>query len=511
MLLGTLAFAGAIALGAPDGGAGAAAAPPGPAHASGDASAVAVVSGGLERDALWARKPATPRSVDGALVVEGQRTVLWAPVELGSGDFTATCELMIPELSASGAGVRIDGSVFGVDGPGGELYTGGPMFSGGAMAIPESGGKVRAGVPFEVKVSRAGEWIECVVNGEMVMRTQVGAAPIGRIGLWAGRGAIAVGSFKVEGSFRKTAPAEIVWSAGGETWDEVSLPAVAALADGKLLVSGVAVRSDEQGKDVRRVLVRARDGSGAWGQSRPAGPEDLSGSDATLIADGGTAHLLVQAGPTIRSMQSSDGGGSWSTPKEVALPSPRSRLAGHGIRVQVESGALLCVPVSVPIEGGGKSVALLRSTDGGASWIAGGAVVEPVDAPAVVGLGSGKVAIIGVRPSMEGRWIWMSEDSGATWGAPMRCGGLDPGTTRACAWRQPDGSLRLSESARRAPNALRIWRSDDGGATWTEQAPLQHTPAGACAVAVAPDGAAWIAHEGGDFARREHVMARKVQ
>ena len=510
MLLGTLACAGAIALSAPDGGDRAAAAP-GAARAPGDTAAVAVVAGGVERDALWARKPATPRSVDGALVVEGQRTVLWAPVEPGTGDFTATFELMLPELSASGAGVRIDGSVFGVDGPNGEMYTGGPMFSGGAMAIPESGGKVRAGVPFEVKVSRTGEWIECLVNGEMVMRTQVGAAPVGKIGIWAGRGAIAVGSFKVEGSFRRTAPAEIVWSAGGEVWDEVSLPAAAALADGRLLVSGIAVRSDEQGKDVRRVLVRARDGSGAWGQSRPAGPDDLSGNDATLIADAGTAHLLVQAGPSLKAIQSADGGGSWSAPKDVALPSPRSRLAGHGIRVQVESGALLCVPVSVPVEGGGRSVALVRSTDGGASWVAGGPVVEPVDAPAVVGLGGSKVAIIGVRPNMDGRWIWTSEDAGATWGAPMKCAGLDPGTTRACAWRQPDGSLRLSESARRPPNALRIWRSDDGGATWTEQAPLQQTPAGACGVAVAPDGTAWIAHEGGDFARREHVIARKVQ
>ena len=68
----------------------------------------------------------------------------------------------------------------------------------------------------------------------------------------------------------------------------------------------------------------------------------------------------------------------------------------------------------------------------------------------------------------------------------------------------------LVESARRVPNSLRRWRSDDGGATWIEQLPVQMTPAGACAVAVAPDGSAWIAHEGGDFARREQVLVRKA-
>ena len=82
---------------------------------------------------------------------------------------------------------------------------------------------------------------------------------------------------------------------------------------------------------------------------------------------------------------------------------------------------------------------------------------------------------------------------------------------RACVWRQPDGALMLVESARRVPNALRRWRSDDGGASWIEQMPLQMTPAGACAVAVAPDGTAWLAHEGGDFARREHVLVRTLR
>ncbi len=518
-VLGPLACAGALALGgaAYDGGSAVpvarGAAAPAEAAAASDApapAALSVVSGGVERDAIWMRKPGSVRSVDGAIVVEGARTVLWAPVEPGRRDFTATFELLLPELAASGAGIRMDSSVFGIDGPGGELYTSGPLFSGGATAIPDSAGKVRSGVPFEVRVSREGEWLECLVNGERVMRTQVGTAPVGRIGIWAGRGAIAVGSFVVSGVDQRAAAADAVWSAGGEAWDEVSLPAIAALADGTLLVSGSAVRSDEQGKDVRRIVVRARNAAGQWGDSRVAGLEDLAGSDSTLIADGGAAHLIVQSGGAIKCMRSTDGGASWSAPTDLQLPSSRSRLAGHGIRVPVEGGAALCVPVTVPVEGGGRSVALLRSTDGGSTWVAGAPLVEASDAPALVDLGKGKVAVIGVRPQMEGRWIWTSDDAGMTWGAPLACGGLDPGTMRACAWRQPDGALMLVESARRVPNSLRRWRSDDGGTTWIEQLPVQMTPAGACAVAVAADGAAWMAHEGGDFARREHVLVRKA-
>lgn len=474
----------------------------------GSAPVTGVVVGGAERDGLWARKPDPVRSIDGAMVVEGPRTVLWAPIDLGRGDFAASFELMMPELSASGAGVRVDSSVFGIDGPGGELYTSGPLFSGGTTAIADSAGTVRAGVAFEVKVVRTGAWIDCLVNGERLMRTEVGDAPVGRIGIWAGRGAVAVGAFAVEGTGRRVAPPTVVWSAGGDVWDEVSLPAIAALADGTLVVAGSGVRSDEQGKDVRRVLVRARGASGTWGESRAVGPGDLGGSDAALVADAGAAHLLVQAGSALKCMQSADAGATWSAPKDVTLPSPRSRLAGHAVRVPAEGGAVLCVPVTVPIEGGGRSVALMRSTDAGATWVAGNAVVEAVEAAAVVSLGGSRVGLIGVRPNAEGRWMWTSDDSGATWGAPMSCTGLEPGTMRACAWRQPDGSLWLAESARRAPNALRRWRSDDGGTTWTEQLPVQQTPAGACAVAVAPDGTPWIAHEGGDFARREHVLVR---
>ena len=267
-----------------------------PAVATAAPARAIVVTGGTERDALWARKPATLRTSDGALVIEGTRTVLWAPVEPGREDFTATFELMLAQLSGSGAGVRLDSSVFGLDGPGEELYTAGPLFSGGGAPIPESGGKVRAGVPVEVVVVRTGEWIECRVNGETVMRSQVGVAPIGRIGIWAGRGAVAVGSFVVDGARTRAIPADPVWSAGGDVWDEVSLPSIAALGDGTLLASGSGVRSDEQGKDVRRILVRSRDASGTWGESRVAGPDDLPGSDSTLIADEGAVHLMVQSG-----------------------------------------------------------------------------------------------------------------------------------------------------------------------------------------------------------------------
>lgn len=479
------------------------------------AAPVAVVAGGQALDAAWSQRPKVLRQADGGLVVEGDRTVLWAPMELGREDFTARFELLLPALSGAGAGVRIDSSVFCIDGRGGEFHCAGPMFGGGSRAIAGSGGKVRAGVPFEILVTRSGAWIEFAANGELIMRAQVGTAPLGRIGIWGGRGAIAVGSFAMTGMGRRAADVDALWSAGAEVWDDVSLPAIAALPDGSLMVSASAVRSDEEGKDVRRIVVRTRDAGGEWGASRAAGPDDLAGGDSSLIADSGDALLLVQADAALKCMRSSDGGASWSVPRDVQLPWERSRLAGHGIRVPAEGGAVLCVPVTVPmlapVDGGGRSVALLRSVDGGTNWSVGATPVEAVEAPALVGLGGSRLAMIGVRPKMDGCWIWTSDDAGATWGAPLKCAGLDPGTTRACVWRGADGSLWLSESARRVPHALRRWRSDDGGSTWLEQLPIQLTPAGACAVAVAPDGAVWVAHEGGDFARREHVLVRSVR
>lgn len=477
-------------------------APPGPVN---------VVSGGSVSDGIWSRRPDALRSIEGAVVVEGGRTVLWAPVDLGRADFRITCELLVPELTSSGAGVRIDTSVFGIDGPGGELYTVGPLFSGGASPVQDSAGKVRAGVPCEVTVSRSGEWLECLVNGERVVRSQVGDGPIGRVGLWGGRGSLAVGSFAVHGAGTRYGVPEMLWSAGGDVWDEIVLPSLAALADGRMVVSGSAVRSDEAGKDVRRILLRVRGHDGTWSGAREDPNAGIPGSDAILLTDGPTVIMVVQSGPALTAMRSDSAGQEWSEPKALPLPSARSRLAGHGIRVHVGARALLCVPVSAELEGGGRSVALMRSEDGGATWAAGATVVEPAEAPAIIDLGDGRVGLIAVRPDMAGRWMWTSDDGGATWGAPWACSGLDPGMTRACAWRHADGAMWLVESARRVPNALRRWRSDDGGRTWLEQMPIQQTPAGACSVARGADGAVWIAHEGGDFARREHVILRKVQ
>jgi hypothetical protein len=470
-----------------------------------------VVHGGVVHEGVWSRKPDAARSIEGAVVVEGARTVLWAPVDLGREDFVVRCELLMTELAASGAGLRIDMSVFGIDGPEGQLYTGGPLFSGGAMPIAESAGKVKAGVPCEVTVSRSGQWMDCSVNGERVIRAQVGEAQLGRIGIWGGRGAVAVGSFVVQGEIGRHAAPEVLWSAGGDVWDEVVLPSAAMLGDGTVVVSASAVRSDDAGKDVRRILLRVRGSDGVWAEPREDGNAGVPGSDSSLIADGAALHLLVQSGSVLKAMRSGSGGKEWSEPKDVALPSPKGRLAGHGVRIEADGRAMVCVPVSTELEGGGRSVAVMRSADGGASWVAGAALVEPAEAPAMVDLGDGKLGLIAVRPEMAGRWMWTSDDGGATWGAPWSCGGLEPGTTRACAWRQPDGVMWLAESARRAPNALRRWRSDDGGRTWLEQMPVQQTPAGACAVARGADGAVWLVHEGGDFARREHVLVRKIK
>jgi hypothetical protein len=472
---------------------------------------VNVVSGGSVRDGIWSRRPDALRSIEGAVVVEGERTVLWAPLDLGRADFMITCELLVPELTSSGAGVRIDTSVFGIDGPGGGLHTLGPLFSGGASPVQDSVGKVRAGVPCEVAVSRSGEWLECLVNGERVVRSQVGAGPIGRVGIWGGHGALAVGSFVVQGAGTRYGVPEMPWSAGGDVWDEVVLPSLVALADGRMMVSGSAVRSDEAGKDVRRILLRVRGQDGTWSGSREDPNAGIPGSDAILLSEGPSVIMVVQSGSALKAIRSESLGQEWSEPKVLPLPSARSRLAGHGVRVQVGTRAMLCVPVSSELEGGGRSLALMRSDDGGVTWIAGATIVEPAESPAVIDLGDGKVGLIAVRPDMAGRWMWTSDDGGITWGAPWACSGLDPGTTRACAWRHPDGAMWIVESARRAPNALRQWRSEDGGRTWLEQLPIQHTPSGACAVARGADGAVWIAHEGGDFARREHVILRKVR
>lgn len=470
---------------------------------------VAVVAGGIERDAAWSRKPEPLRSIEQALVVEGPRTVLWAPVALGTADFSAEFELMLPEQKGTGAGIRIDTSVFGIDGAGEGLYTAGPLFLGGMAAVDGSSGKVRAGVPFAATVRREGEWLECTLNGDRVIRTQVGKASIGRIGVWGAKGSIAVGSFSVSGGNGRLAPPEIVWSAGQGPWDEVASPSIAALADGSLIVTGAAVRSDDQGKDVRRVLVRRRAPSGTWSDAVEAAPVDAADAVAIGMPDG--AVILLQSGGEVLAVSSADAGTSWSAPRAAVPGAKGLRIAGQGACVERDGSRTLCVPVLVESAPGVKSVALLRSADGGSGWSMGAALAEPAAGAALVEIGQGRIAIIGVRPGEKGRWMWTSEDLGAAWSAPMPCAGLDPGTARACAWRDAARNLVLVESARSAPNALRRWSSDDGGRTWIERTPIQHVPSGACAVALAPDRTAWLAHEGGDFARREHVLARPVR
>lgn len=251
---------------------------------------------------------------------------------------------------------------------------------------------------------------------------------------------------------------------GGRHWAPVtppSAPDVLTLAFGAappVLYAGIAQGDALQGDDLRGGVLRSTDGGASWIRVNQGFPGVNSLAVAVDAAHPDT--LVASAGPGI--IRSADRGAHWTGQAHVGAP-PEIVAAGPGTFYFVEGGSDFRRAVWKSTDTGltwtGASIAFVQRTSLSADPLA------PDTLYAIYNYYSG--LDIHNDPS-----IYRSQDGGASWSLladpPDKCSAFDIAVARtssAPAVLYFSGAKPGSAECRAS-----VWRSPDGGTTWTEAA-----------------------------------------
>lgn len=465
-----------------------------------------VTGGELLDGAGW---PMRPRITD-IVTVTGKSAHLWSGRAVGAGAFRMHAKLELPVKSGTGAGLRLGSSIFGFDGPGGRCFSEGPFFLGSLDIVDASEKAVREGVPFELDVVRDGTWLEVTLNGERMYRAQIDNAPIGRIGLTAGSGELRVVDWWIEGDFTAWNPPASLWTVTDDRVDEYADPVLVSGAGGALhaFATGVTTLEQDQNRVTDRfeTFERVRDAAGAWSESKS-------------VLGAGIARVAAwsdPAGPRMVAIRRAAN----AAPRAIVLEHTASGwlekpLAIDGVP-DAEVGALLAerlparagstfdgrraVPLAFPADAAAQlGVMMLVEGDAGAPWRM--SAVGPFERIAFMTVPECTVAL-----GVQGKAIAAVRRSAGEWGAPIAWSmPWNPSVTASMVAHGARAEL-LSGAARRETGVKRAVL--DAGATAWRDAPNELWPAqvGAISSVALPDGRTAVLFEGGERARREHIL-----
>ncbi|MFM7134175.1 MAG: hypothetical protein ACKO0W_07650 [Planctomycetota bacterium] len=463
-----------------------------------------VSEGALVGGIGWPTAPATTNAV----VVSGKSAHLWSGRASASGPLRIRARLELAAKAATGAGIRLGESFIGFDGAGGRCYSDGPLFLGAIDSVEGSESWVREGVPFELNVIRDGASIEVWIDGERMYRSQIDGAPVGRIGLAAGTGELRVHSWWIEGDLRDWTPPRSLWTVVDERFDEFKDPVLVAGAGGALHAFVTGVTTIDGGRDSTEVFERVRDAAGAWSEPRSVAGRGLS----QVVAWGGAPS------PSLIAIRRDDAG----TPSAVVLARgadgwTESPLAVDGVE-PAKAGLVLAARLRSQAGttlDGRRAILLAPSNDPAATK------VDLLLAPA-----AGNAGTAWTRGSLDGfeRLAFLSApDAGTALG--LRADALKTARRVGGAWADdiawtlpwaPSLLLAIASHCDRAElysgaprreRGIRRAALDAGADSWRD-ASIDLWPAavGAISAVSLPDGRTALLFEGGENARREHVL-----
>lgn len=443
---------------------------------------------------------------------------------IGTGDFRLEATVLFDESALRGAGIVFDGGAVVLDDPEWAAVLTGSLFGGGRFPLeaarPTS---AQPGAPITVEVVRSNGMLTVALNGDIVGELGLKDIPIGRVGFELAGGAMRVLSARAEGDITSAPrPVALFTGADGDI-DEYREPAIAT--DGRdVLVTAIAVSSNEDGSERTALHARRVDSEGKAGEARVIDLGDARPDRVALGYDGKRWQLLVQElAPrrlvkTLRRFESIDGV-AFTEAARIESPDP----------LQIMPGAMLSMPgtdagdapslrigATVVRDGAPTAAFVVGTPDPVGAWSLQAAGTEP---------GCDPIAVDATRSVV--RMPRTLERSVRGTGTSIGAAGYEGGPQTAALILNRGETVVLAQCDAIHPNVLRRMRSDDGGANWRRGATIWGGPAGnACAVlldtprhavaegstskpAETPNpvrGEAWIAFEGGDSARRQHVL-----
>ena len=419
---------------------------------------------------------------------------------IGKGDFKLIATIEFDEPTGRGAGIAFDGGSVVLDDPEWGAVLTGRLFGGGKFPLENSRpATARPGAPVSIEIARANGVLTVRINDVEMGTIGVKDIALGRVGFDLGGGVMRVQACSVEGdhSFQPR-PVALFTSADGDI-DEFRDPTVAS--DGKrVLVGAIAVSTAADGSSKSELHVRGINADSALSTVDLGGVQpDLALLGWRADSAGGTWMLIVQAPSPQRLVEKLDvfessDGAHFTKVAEVDSGGAPLQLVTGAIRSTAEGN-----PVAFATRISNRephACAIERGRDG--KWTARdiGTVVgcEPVWLNA-------SSTLIRTPRSTE-RSVF--HDGTSTAATKYEGAGL-AGT----ALLAPAGALSIAQPEGALPNPMRELTSTDLGATWSVARVLWGGAAGSsCSTML--DGQSLLVFEGGDKARRQHVLMLKL-
>lgn len=471
-------------------------------------------------DAVAAGIPVPPAATDGAattadgvLTLNGPGAVLHTGRAAGAGDFRIRAAMALVDKRTGNAGVVLGTSLVSLDAPYGRLGHKGALFFGSLDSIEGTEKVIRPGAAFDFEMVRTGTLLRVLINGEQVLSSEVPAAPLGRIMLRGGTGALQVSALTMDGDVFLAPRPVPLWMAAGTEWDEHFDPALLA-GPGALHAFCTAVTSAEDGSDRAAILHRAsRDGGVTWIPSVRVTPaaEALAGRPVPFVLADGTARVLYQTiGPlakrdtrsTLR-VATLGTDGTWTTAPCTVRGLPDDLV---GVRLSVGSaadGAAGARVAAVTVDDtGAPHLRWLESSDG-LAWTAGPATEKP----AADLVASGGQALYRSASSENG--MATIPVAAPSWADARTGKGLIATSQRPGLLALPGDRWLALVAQPRPPYTLEMF-GRRGQGDWSRLWPLHDAATGAACAAMA-DGRPVALLEAGETGRRETISFVRVE
>ena len=425
---------------------------------------------------------------------------------IGTGDFHLRATVVMDAMEGRGAGIVFDGGLVALDDPQWGAVLHGRLFGGGRFPFEvERPASARPGAPIALEIERTDGQLVVRLNDFEMGRIGMKGFALGRIGFDLGGGALRLIDCALEGDHAiQQRPIALFTGADGDI-DEYRDPAAAS--DGaRAIVMAVSVTTSEDGSTATALHARDLRADGARGESRRV---DLGGIQPDLAALGFRAgdarpwKLLVQPASAKRLVEelvafdSADGIQFEQRARIDAKAAPLQLFPGA---MRIADGGALRAGATRVVAGSPRACVVGVATDG--NWTVSDLSEAPGCEPVLLGDGAALVRLpkSGVREVIRGGL--RAEASGYD-GAATAAASLDAlGVMEASA-------MRVAQADPAFPYPLRELRSSDRGATWRPSATLWGSAAGH-AIGVMVDGRPVVLFEGGDKARREHILALRL-
>ena len=374
-----------------------------------------------------------------------------------AGDFRLSVRLAIFNLDRSAASFVLDhDNYFGFEGNTGTMFVEGPLFDSGTRTIGDT--VIEDGVPFEFVVERRSQSIVFSIDGRVIHSFKAHDRRLGSLGFRPRRSRMAIESMTFQGAtYEEEPPLQLVdvFLAGHDSYNTFRIPSVVTAPNGVLIAFAEGRRSNSgDSGDIDIVMRKSNDGGVTWGgltvladdgRNTCGNPCAVVDEDTHTIWLAYTRQLKsddeahINAGTsqgtrTVWMMKSPDGGTTWlpatQITESVKDPSWRWYATGPGVGIQIQVGAnagRLVIPCDHSYPTKGDDLALYD-----------------------VGFGS---------------HVIYSDDHGATW---QRSQPVRPKVNECQVVELAGGELALNMRSYDGNHRRRVAHSTDGGATWSD-------------------------------------------